>query len=112
MPHAERKLWLQLRGEACGIRFRRQVSVGIYVLDFYCPALRLAIEVDGTSHQNDASVAYDAVRQRTIEALGVRFLRITNEQVFDKMPDVMEMILKTVAEIKADKEGAWTRQQS
>lgn len=96
MPLAERLLWSHLRAEALGAKFRRQVSVGAYVLDFYCPQLKLAIEIDGLSHEGDEAAEYDALRQSEIEALGIHFLRFSNEQVYRQIGDIVETIAETV----------------
>jgi len=99
-PPTERILWSRIRREACGVKFRRQVSVGAFVLDFYCPALRLAIEIDGPTHQNDEAAKRDAERQRYIEGLGVRFLRFSNEQIYKRLPEVVETICGVVREMR------------
>ena len=106
MPVAERLLWKQLRGEALGVKFRRQVSIGRYVVDFYCPSLHLAVEVDGESHAGDEAQAYDDLRQREIENLGVRFVRVANEDVYRSALDVAESIALVVAEMKLELEEA------
>ncbi|MGH8474006.1 MAG: endonuclease domain-containing protein, partial [Gammaproteobacteria bacterium] len=69
-------------------RFRRQYGVGPYVLDFYCPELKLAIEVDGDNHFEAGAGEYDRERQRYIESLGIRVLRFTNREVFERLDDV------------------------
>ena len=74
----------QLRGR----KFRRQHSVAGYVLDFYCPDERLAVELDGSVHDDPARQAYDARRQRALERDGIRVLRFTNETVL-QTPDVV-----------------------
>ena len=62
-PLAEQRLWLRLRNrQLMGYRFRRQYGVGPYVLDFYCPKLKLAIEVDGDNHFEAGAGEYDRVR--------------------------------------------------
>ncbi len=99
MPVAERLLWKHLRNEALGVKFRRQVSVGRYVVDFYCPSLHLAIEVDGESHAGAAAQSYDEARQSAIESLGVRFVRVSNEDVYRNAPDVAASIALVVAEM-------------
>jgi len=82
MPNAEKLLWARLRGrQILGFKFRRQFGVGRYSLDFYCPELKLAIEMDGNSHFLSRDVVeYDRDRQNHIEALGISFLRFTNIQ--------------------------------
>jgi very-short-patch-repair endonuclease len=75
----ERLLWARLRRRALGVRFLRQHPIGPFIVDFYTPDARLAIEVDGRSH--DGREAYDAARQAYLEARGVRVLRLTNDDV-------------------------------
>ena len=103
---AERLLWKHLRNEALGVKFRRQVSVGKYVLDFYCPSLHLAIEADGESHAGEAAREYDAARQSAIENLGIRFIRVSNEDVYRSALDVADGIALVVAEMKAELDEA------
>ena len=96
-PAAEQKLWQALRGrQILGYKFRRQYSVGSYVIDFYCPQLKLAIEVDGDSHYQAEAVEYDRNRQGYIESMGIRFLRFTNREVFEQLGDVLEQIVSAV----------------
>jgi very-short-patch-repair endonuclease len=88
-PLAEQRLWLKLSNRGLlGYRFRRQYGVGPYVLDFYCPELKLAIEVDGDTHFQAGAGNYDRERQRYIESLGIRVLRFTNREVFERLDDV------------------------
>jgi len=84
-----------------GYRFRRQYSVGKYVVDFYCPESRLALEIDGDSHFLEKSIQYDTTRQRFIELTGIRLLRFTNRDVTENVEGVMECILNKLEEIKA-----------
>lgn len=80
-PKAESLLWARLRRkQILGLRFRRQFSVGPYSIDFYCPALKLAIEIDGDSHFSKNAMVCDQDRQEYIEAFGIRFLRFTNDK--------------------------------
>ena len=60
------------------LRFRRQQPIGPYIVDFFCPARRLVIELDGGQHGEDATVAYDAKRTAWLEARGYRVLRFAN----------------------------------
>ena len=106
MPIAERLLWKHLLNEALGVKFRRQVSIGKYVVDFYCPSLHLAIEVDGESHAGEVAQEYDAARQSAIESLGVRFIRVSNEEVYRSALDVADNIALVVAEMKAELDEA------
>jgi very-short-patch-repair endonuclease len=95
---AERLMWQNLRNRRFeGYKFRRQVSVGFFVLDFYCPQLKLAIEVDGYSHDSEEAKKYDAERQEIIENHGVRFLRIRDEEVHENIEKALD---KVKAEIR------------
>jgi very-short-patch-repair endonuclease len=85
-------LWTAVRNNKLGIRFRRQYGVKAFVLDFYCPARKLAIEVDGGVHLTDRQSAIDKDRQRIIENLGIKFLRFTNEQVRQNLTAVLKSI--------------------
>jgi very-short-patch-repair endonuclease len=98
-PEAESRLWQQLKGKRVGgYKFRRRFSVGFYILDFYCPALKLAIEIDGPSHDSEDAQEYDAIRQRAIEALGIRFLRFTNADIYDRLEGVLVCISRVLEE--------------
>ena len=93
MPTAEDLVWSRLRRkQVCGHKFRRQYSVGPYVIDFYCPGLKLAVEIDGDSHFLADAVTQDKQRQGYIESFGIQFLRFTNEQVYRNLDDVLEKI--------------------
>jgi len=83
-----------------GHKFRRQHSVDQYVIDFYCPKLKLAIEVDGESHFTAIARVYDRRRQEFIESFGIRFLRITNIDILDNLDGVLDEISKTIQEIE------------
>jgi very-short-patch-repair endonuclease len=70
-------LWNGLRGRRLGgLLFRRQHPVGPYVLDFYCPSARLAVEVDGGAHDHPDQVRRDAARDEFLVARGIRVLRL------------------------------------
>ena len=85
----------------CGMKFRRQYGVDPYIIDFFCPELKLAIEVDGPIHLHPEERKYDEERQRYIEGFGIRFLRFTNQEVYKEMDGVVKTISRTIAELKA-----------
>lgn len=93
MTVAEQVLWQALRGgQANGLRFRRQHSVGPFVLVFWCPCVKLAIEVDGAVHSDENQAARDAERTAYLAAYGYRVLRVTNDEVLDNLPAVLDRI--------------------
>ena len=76
MTPGERHLWQHLKGkQMMGYDFDRQRPIDHFIVDFYCKALTLAIEIDGSSHDSPEAQARDDIRQKKLEALGVRFLR-------------------------------------
>ena len=92
---AESTLWLLIKGKQLdGRKFQRQHSVGYYVLDFYCPAEKLAIELDGEAHFTDAGLEHDKIRSKFINDLGIRIVRFENFEVFEDPDGVLEKIRK------------------
>jgi very-short-patch-repair endonuclease len=93
MTSGEVILWQHLKkGKMCGYDFDRQRPLDRYIVDFYCKSLMLAIEIDGSSHDSDEAQTNDYVRQRRLEALGVRFLRFREEQVCHQTQAVLQII--------------------
>ena len=74
----------------------RQYSINNYVVDFYCPQMKLAIEIDGDVHAEPSVVLQDQKRQHEIESLGIKVLRYTNGQVNESMEGVLEDILNNL----------------
>ena len=105
MPPAEEIVWSKLRRkQVFGYRCRRQYSVGPYVVDFYCPALKLAVEIDGDSHFIGDAETNGRQRQTYIESFGITFLRFTNHQVYDELDAVLDTIAQ-VAQKSPASEG-------
>ena len=94
---AEIELWSMLKhSNLGGYKFRRQHSVGSYILDFYCPSEKLAVELDGDSHFTDAAIEYDDVRTAYLNALNIKVVRFLNTDVYDNLNDVCERILEEI----------------
>ncbi|MBK0402683.1 endonuclease domain-containing protein [Adhaeribacter sp. BT258] len=90
---AEAALWKALqRGQLDGRKFRRQHSFGNYILDFYCPAEKLAVELDGKHHFSDAGFEADLVRTEFLNGYGIRVLRFENKEVFENLDGVLQEI--------------------
>ncbi|GAA5513372.1 uncharacterized protein HI_1162 [Deinococcus carri] len=88
---AERKLWFEfLRTHPA--RFRRQVPLQGYILDFYAPSLKLCLELDGRSHDGQATQQYDAERTRQLTASGIRVVRFSNAEVLGQFAGVCAAI--------------------
>ena len=90
---AEAKLWKFLKGKKLeGRKFRRQHSIGNYILDFYCPLEKLAIELDGKKHFSGLTRLRDRERALFLEEYGIRVLRFENRLVFEELPWVIDVI--------------------
>jgi very-short-patch-repair endonuclease len=87
---AEAKLWSYLqRKQLDGRKFRRQHSIGGYILDFYCPQEQLAIELDGQPHFSSSAAQYDQERDLFLSHFGVLVLRFINHHVFDNPQGIL-----------------------
>ncbi len=89
---AEEILWNYLKTKPFGFKFRRQHPFSVYILDFYCHQLKLAIEVDGSIHNVTEVKQNDQIRQQQLEQEGLIFLRFTNDEIKLKPEDVIQVI--------------------
>ena len=95
MTAAEVALWLMIKNKQVnGERFLRQYSVSHYVLDFYCPKYKLAIELDGAGHFTEQGQKYDKDRTDYLNSVGVRVLRFENFEVFQYPMRTLDEIRK------------------
>lgn len=93
----ERALWCKLRGKQQGIAFRRQVPVERYIADFLAPAAKLIVEVDGAGHSLRRTA--DARRDRVLQRLGYRVLRIDAELVRCNLAEAVALIVTALREL-------------
>jgi|SRR5687768_16180162 very-short-patch-repair endonuclease len=109
-PH-ERILWRALKELPVeGTHFRRQAPIGRYVVDFFCPAKHLIIELDGGHHNDDETAKRDLERQRWLEREGYRVIRFWNSDISGDLTAVLERIYVELhgsreAEVEALKHG-------
>jgi len=89
---AEELLWNYLKTKPLGFKFRRQHPFSNYILDFYCHALNLVIEVDGSIHEVEEVKQHDEQRQKQLEAQGLAFLRFTNNEIRLQPEEVIRQI--------------------
>lgn len=94
---AEKTLWRHLRNKQFyGIKFFRQYSVGSYVLDFFSPKLRFAIELDGGQHAEEENHEYDEARTEYLRMQGIEVIRFWNNDVIQNIEGVLSEIAKRV----------------
>ena len=90
---AEARLWKLLqKSQLEGRKFRRQHSAGPYILDFYCPEEKLAVELDGESHRDPGRSEYDDSRTEALSKHGIRVIRFENRKVFEDPESVLQAI--------------------
>jgi very-short-patch-repair endonuclease len=90
---AEAELWKHLKnGQLNDRKFRRQHSIGNYILDFYCPSERLAVELDGQVHNSAIAEHFDYERDNILKELGIKVLRFENKDVFENLSAVLQEI--------------------
>jgi len=100
MTDAERKIWNILKNKQLfDLKFWRQYGVGDFILDFYCPQIRLAIEVDGGQHNEESSKEYDAQRSVYLKQKSIKIIRIWNNDVMKNIDGVYDFLLKIVREL-------------
>lgn len=94
---AEKKLWQVLRNrQLAGVKFRRQVSFGKYILDFYAPEYSLGVEADGGQHYDDNGMKQDETRTSELSKAGVQILRFSNREILNNVAGVCEVILSVI----------------
>ena len=88
---AERHLWYHLRANRLGFKFKRQVPIGVYIVDFVCLEKRLIIELDGGQHMDNQ--IYDTKRTEWLMTHRFKVLRFWNHDFFQQTPSVLEVIM-------------------
>ena len=94
MTETEKRLWLYLKNEQLGVKFRRQHSIGNYIADFYSPSIKLVIELDGSQHFTPEGLEYDKIRENFMKSLEIKTLRFNNNDVLTNIEGVLEDIRK------------------
>jgi very-short-patch-repair endonuclease len=103
MSPPEARLWTYVRAHRLrGYKFRRQHPIGPYIVDFYCPTAKLAVEIDGRGHEHPEQVEHDRRRTRWLATRGVRVIRIAATDVRDELEGVLEFIARVIRERIAD----------
>ena len=89
----EKILWAKLKNSKIkGFKFVRQYSVGPYILDFYCPKIRLAIELDGNQHKDMENKLYDQDRDDYLRSMDIKTIRFWNQDINKNINNVLEKI--------------------
>jgi uroporphyrinogen-III synthase len=103
---AERIVWYWLRNRTlCHLKFRRQHPIGRYILDFYCPELKLCVELDGGVHNELVVAMHDAQRDADLAKLGITVVRIQNRFVFEQPTPTWVFIVGEVVKVLCKRTG-------
>ncbi len=95
MTDAEKLLWSRLRNkQILGLQFYRQKPILNFIVDFYCPAVNLVIECDGSQHFTDEGLEADLIRDEALAQLDLKVLRFDNGQVMGQIDDVVEVVYR------------------
>ena len=89
-------MWSKLRARGIGVKFRRQHSIGMYIVDFYCPIKRLIVELDGYQHGEERVEAYDEARTDYLRKLGYTVLRFWNNEINTNLAGVLNKIEEVI----------------
>ena len=90
MTKAEAFLWYRIRNGQLGCKFRRQYGIEKYIVDFYCPKLKLIIEIDGDVHFYEKNIAADKEREKYFRKLGLKIVRYINLDVIKNIESILE----------------------
>lgn len=94
---AEKKIWDIVRNRKIqNLKFFRQFGIGKYIIDFYCPSIKLAIEIDGGQHNEKINIAGDIQRTQYLESFGIKVLRFWNNDIFENIEGVYGRIVETI----------------
>ena len=99
MTKSEALLWKYIKNDSLGFRFRRQHGIGNYIVDFYCPKLKLVIEVDGFTHAEEEVFAKDQRKEKFIIENNMILKRYSSDQIFNNLDNTLMDIENTCKEI-------------
>lgn len=100
---AEKTLWAHISKKQIGtFRFLRQYGVGPYILDFYCPKIRLCIEVDGSVHTGEDAEIYDKEREEYLKSLDITIIRFWNNEIMKNIDQAVSKIQETAKTLEVE----------
>lgn len=110
MTKTEKKIWFEILADKRfkNLRWLRQRPIGGFIVDFYCPQLKLVVEIDGGSHNE--KIAYDDARSKYLESFGLKVIRFQNDYVMKNIEGVFRTLEQMVKdEIKSNQSSADSR---
>jgi very-short-patch-repair endonuclease len=98
MTIAEQRVWSKLKNDQLGVKFRRQVPYGRYILDFYCAKAKLCVELDGSQHYTNEGIQKDLARDRYLQEQGIEVLHFSDIDTLKNTSGVMQAIYEKIQE--------------
>ena len=98
--NAEKILWKEIRNNNLGIKFRRQHPIDNFVVDFYAPKYKLALELDGSVHKSDDAKEYDEMRTKVLVNMGIILMRFWNSEIEYHLSDVLIKIKEKIINLE------------
>jgi very-short-patch-repair endonuclease len=92
----EKIFWERIRNNRLGVKFRRQHPIGVFIIDFYAPKIKLAIELDGFSHKTKDGKKYDEIRTEFLNTKDIKVLRFWNNEIVNNLENVINQIKETI----------------
>jgi very-short-patch-repair endonuclease len=96
MTPAEKILWQEIRANKLGAHFRRQQVIAGFIVDFYCHAASLVIELDGGIHDEKEQKENDIERENVLKGMGLRIIRFRNEEIIRQLPNALNKIQESL----------------
>lgn len=97
---AEKVLWSKIsKNQILGLRFLRQYGIGPYILDFYCPKIRLGIELDGSIHREKENKIYDQDRTKFLKNLDIEIVRFWNDEVLNNLAETIDKLRNKIEQM-------------
>ena len=98
---SERIFWQHIKGKQNGFKFRRQQGIGPYIIDFYCPEIKLVVEIDGLTHAEEEVLENDQLRQKYLENLGLIVKRYSTEDVFNNLGQILDDLYELCVRLRS-----------
>lgn len=96
----ENRIWQIVRGKRLnGYKFFRQYGIDHYIADFYCPELKLVIEIDGSQHYTEEGTEYDKIREEFMASLGIKTVRFSNYEVMSNIEGVINILSNYIEKV-------------
>ncbi|MBT3413449.1 MAG: DUF559 domain-containing protein [Candidatus Jacksonbacteria bacterium] len=89
---SEKLLWSKIRSKKLGYKFRRQYGIGNYIVDFFCPKLKLAVEIDGITHEDPAQHQRDENKDNYLKSCNIHVIRFSSSDIFNNLDAIIESL--------------------